>query len=376
MLDAVDPAADLNDDAIDELYPFERLEVRIEAGALTTQARTVPARRRRALVLSGVLATIVASAAVILGVVAAVPGPPNLGSPVLRVEKGPSPAGAENNGPSYDYQYSANPNLASASGSATAYELVAPTDLSTITGTIADAFGLSGPVAYEGPGPSPTVSGTYQVGPNNGPYVAAYSADGVIHWMYTASTSDEPRSSPVITHDEATMEAQQILQSIGDLNQYGSPSVSQYGASVVVDFPMVVDGLPTDQTCSIAFLGSSFLAADYCIIATPTPAATYPTIAPTQAIDLLPQSGGTSRATGVSGATGPNGLPIVDVAIDQASQQLATYNLTDGTSWLLPTWALSGPESGTAVPAGSTFASNVLAVPAQYVQLAPALAPE
>jgi hypothetical protein len=49
--------------------------------------------------------------------------------------------------------------------------------------------------------------------------------------------------------------------------------------------------------------------------------------------------------------------------------QLATYTGTDGTSWLVPTWALSGPETGSTVSAGATYTANVLAVDAQYVQL-------
>ncbi len=40
MMEAMDPAADLGDDAIDELYPLERLEVRIEAGAFTAPGAT------------------------------------------------------------------------------------------------------------------------------------------------------------------------------------------------------------------------------------------------------------------------------------------------------------------------------------------------
>jgi hypothetical protein len=58
------------------------------------------------------------------------------------------------------------------------------------------------------------------------------------------------------------------------------------------------------------------------------------------------------------------------VDINQATLQLATYTLADGSSWLLPTWALSGPETGSTISAGSTYSQNVLAVSSQYVQLA------
>jgi hypothetical protein len=45
MMEAIDPAADLGDDAIDELYPFERLEVRIEAGSITAPRRAAPLKQ-------------------------------------------------------------------------------------------------------------------------------------------------------------------------------------------------------------------------------------------------------------------------------------------------------------------------------------------
>ena len=52
--------------------------------------------------------------------------------------------------------------------------------------------------------------------------------------------------------------------------------------------------------------------------------------------------------------------------------QLGTYTLTDGTTWLLPTWAVSGPESGTTITTPETYTADVLAVDAQYVHVQPA----
>ena len=63
------------------------------------------------------------------------------------------------------------------------------------------------------------------------------------------------------------------------------------------------------------------------------------------------------------------------VDISQAKLLLETYVLSNGESWLLPTWKLSGPESGSVVSDGSTYSldgstysANLLAVPAKYVQ--------
>jgi len=62
-------------------------------------------------------------------------------------------------------------------------------------------------------------------------------------------------------------------------------------------------------------------------------------------------------------------LPAINVQIDQAAQQLGTFTLTDGTSWLLPVWVLSGPESGTTITSPATYSASVLAVDPQYVQI-------
>ena len=80
--------------------------------------------------------------------------------------------------------------------------------------------------------------------------------------------------------------------------------------------------------------------------------------------DTSPGSPGTTDTTPTTIAP-----PTVNVEIDTATMSLATYTLTDGTMWLLPTWQLSGPESGDTITGSSTYSNNVLAVDSQYVQL-------
>src|SRR5208283_2684183 len=78
----------------------------------------------------------------------------------------------------------------------------------------------------------------------------------------------------------------------------------------------------------------------------------------------------TKPAATVRSAPTALGPPVdVDVTIEHATLQYDTYTLTNGTSWLLATWALSGPEHGSKVTSGATFAINVLAVAPRYVQL-------
>ena len=58
------------------------------------------------------------------------------------------------------------------------------------------------------------------------------------------------------------------------------------------------------------------------------------------------------------------------VTISQATLQYATYTLSDGTTWLLPMWQLTGSEtSSTGSSDNSNYSNNVLAVPSQYVSL-------
>jgi len=128
---------------------------------------------------------------------------------------------------------------------------------------------------------------------------------------------------------------------------------------------MVVNGVLTDQTSSINYgFGGSVLSA-IGIITAATPLATYSTISPVQAVNLLTSSGGSSTFGGSSEVTNTNGSDVVTVDVAKATVGLSTYVLANGTSWLLPTWALSGTESGAKVPTGTMYGGSVLAVGAR-----------
>lgn len=86
---------------------------------------------------------------------------------------------------------------------------------------------------------------------------------------------------------------------------------------------------------------------------------------------------GPSGATGPTGPSGPSGVTgpgpiVIDVDIDQATLTYSYYVMADGTTWLLPTWSLSGSESGKTITGSQTYANNVVAVSSQYVDIAPA----
>jgi hypothetical protein len=156
--------------------------------------------------------------------------------------------------------------------------------------------------------------------------------------------------------------------------QIGAPQISRAVSAVNVTFPMIVDGLSTDQFAQVSYgPGGTVLTASG-VLDTLTPAATYPVISPSQAATLLNAGGacGACSITGTAdGVATTSGSVTVNVDINQASIQLSTYLMTNGASWLLPTWVLSGPESGTGVPANATFTGDVLAIPSTYVQVVP-----
>ena len=383
MMESMDPARDLSDETLNELLPHDQLMAKITAGIAAGPLKPVHVkptpvwRRVPALVgaSAAALALAIAGAATLLGSSPALLQGTGTGtkttlpSPVLKVAPQPLGMGTLQ---SYKYDFAADPSLSTAVGSATAYELTSPSDVASVTGEIATALGVSGPVIYLGPG-------NYQAGPSSGPDVVVATVSGVLQWQYPTRTDQPPGSSvpvnegsPLPTDSQATADARQVLQAMGvNAQQLGAPQVSRYSAAVNVEFPMVVDGLSTDQYSQVSYGSGATVLTASGIIATATPSASYPTISPAQAVNLLTASTGNSTSGGSSGATGAGGSNVVTADVNEATLKLSTYVLTDGTSWLLPTWALSGPETGSQVTTGSKYEGNVLAVSAQYVQLEP-----
>jgi hypothetical protein len=325
--------------------------------------------------------------AVILGIGAAAPSLPALGSPatttslpvrslpVLKVRSGPVSGGYGMGGLATNsvviYKFVADPDLSTATGSSTAYVLSSPADMATATGTIATALGLPDTVTYLGPE-------NYNGGSADGPNVTVDSVAGILNWLYptwSGNVNTDPAlanpqsiavnpNAPLPSDGQATTDAEQLLQAAGvSVNELGVPTVSRYEAGVNVAFQVAAGGLQTDQEMQVEYgPGATVLTASG-IIATTTPSTTYPTISPTDAVGLLTSTSDSS--------SGPTSSSIVTVDISQATMTLATYTLEDGRNCLLPTWNLSGSESGSTGPADSTYSGSVLAVPAKYVQFEP-----
>jgi hypothetical protein len=383
MLETVDPARDLSDEALNELLLHDQLIAKITAGIATAAPGAVQSkpvtiwRRIPALVGSTVAAGSVAVAVAVMlfgsssvlvqgiGVGTKTTVPP----PVLKVEPQNPVFGGSFYTPNFSFTVA--PSLSTAVGSATAYELSSPTDLASVTGGIGTALGVTGPVTYLGPG-------NYQAGPSSGPDVVVGAGGGILQWQYPVWTDEPPGESvpvndglPVPTDAQATADARQLLLSIGvDANQLGTTQLRRAPDAVSVSFPMVVDGLTTDQYSEINFGHGAAVLSAIGIITTATPSVSYPTISPTQAVSLLSPNGDSTYGGSYISA-GSSESNVIAVDVNEATLALSTYVLADGTSWLLPTWSLSGPETGSQVTPGATYEGNVLAISPEYVQLQP-----
>jgi hypothetical protein len=173
---------------------------------------------------------------------------------------------------------------------------------------------------------------------------------------------------PLPTDGQATADARKVLLSIGvNANQLGTPHIERAPDAVSVEFPMVIDGVVTDQYSQISYGHGATVLTAIGIITTATPAASYPTVSATQAVSELTQGSGGSTFGGSGAVTGGNSSDAVNVDINEATLGLATYVLVGGTSWLLPNWSLSGPETGSPFKIGAQYGGSVLAISAKYV---------
>ncbi len=347
-------------------------------GVAGSKAPSAKPWTRRRLGFASVGALVGSSAlvvAAILGIEAAAPNLPAMGTrvigpPILRVTQGPVSSengmgGVLNTGHGVTrYEFTAASGLSTTRASARAYELASPKDLAAATGKIARALGLPDTVTYLGPN-------NYNGGTSSGPDVTVDTVSGVLNWLYPTWTGTSPQtipvnpSAPLPTDTQAISDAEQLLQAAGiSADQLGVPLVSRYAAGVNVAFQFAAGGLPTDQEIQVEYgPGSTVLTASG-IIASATPLNTYPTIAPTEAVELLANQSGP-----VQGASHQS---IVSVRINRASMVLSMYTLAGRRYVLLPTWSLTGTQGGSGGTTASDYSGSILAIPAKFIRVSPA----
>jgi hypothetical protein len=330
--------------------------------------------------------------AAVLGIEAASPSLPVLAigkipqSSVATALRIPASPTATSNA---DFAFASVYGLGSVPKSTTTYRLVSRVSAAAAASELAGAFHVRGHVVS-------LQRGSYRVGRSRGPSITTWTSEGVVEWSYrSVSGTGAPVSVPAVfslpNATEATNDALTLLSRLGVRGTVGLPSSARSSVEVKVDVPLVAGQALTDQADELAYGAGAFVESASGVLASEVPGPAYPTISARQAVGVLRADhgfvfyGGIAPIETGTPAEAMNGYstlhasgygdelngppPVIRVVIDHAILQYATYVLANGTSWLLPTWSLSGAEHGAGVAHGARYSAYVLAVAPQYVRL-------
>lgn len=353
-------------------------------------------RRRFRLATLGALATsgglVLAG---VLGIEAAAPGLPVLAlggipqsSVATQFAAAAVPVAAQ---PFVHFSFKSALNIGNSHRTVTAFRLTSSESAAAVASTIAAAFHVRGEVA-------PQPSGAFRVGAASGGSVTAWTSSGVVEWSYRNATHGSALADLTagLSLARASENATSLLTRLDFGVEAGRPAASRSGVGVEVLVPLVVGHKGTDQIDELAYGLDNKVESARGVFATALPGPAYPTISARQAIGVLradqgfvvyggiaplaavssPRAYGSASPSatrphevngGSASETGPPARVVVD--IDHATLRYATYVLDNGSSWLLPTWWLSGTERGAGVPAHTRYSAYVLAVAPQFVRL-------
>lgn len=265
----------------------------------------------------------------------------------------------------------AGSQLSSSAPSVHSYELATPQEPSGETARIAAVFGVAGAPRYEG-------ASTWQEASPSGA-VVGYVASGVPEWSYSSTSPDVApateaghASVPVPSHASLDALAERYLTALGFNYALGTPSFSSAtistttstGAPLTVSSEQVtyvidIKGIATDQTVSFTVDSK-----DNLLYAT-GPAfvvrrgRAYPLLSPLAGVEVL--------AAKIRPATNGSASSAVRATLTRADLALATYQLANGTLWLLPVYTYHGTFIRTSgAHAASTW--RELAIKPSYVR--------
>jgi hypothetical protein len=317
-----------------------------------------------------------------------------------------------------DYDFSAGPDLSTDAGSGAAYELTLPTSASAEASRIAGIFNVSGsPVDVNSDGQDFTVTDP------SGNFVEYETYDTVPQWSFSVAIPDAPNTSSV-TSDGTTvaMPSQSTVE--GDVQNYlgqlgynyqvtdpqfatsnnvvtspGQPTVTTNQEQAT--FNVTVDGQMTDQYLDFTVdQNNNVISADGPAF-TAAPVVNYPLQSPAAGVSVLEaqqesefaadgSSSGSGAALTPSNSTGPvsppasstpgendttttddtttTTIPVVDVTLGSETVSYQTYQLTDGTVWMLPIYNYTGLVTNAD---GSSYTGtwSTIAVDPTYIQV-------
>lgn len=389
-LAALDPAAG---------QPYQHRDLDALISRVTTQPITTKRRwwRNLQLRLSG---TLIAGALVTAGAFALFQGPGTT-LPVLALQATsganvPATSASGYTGAMQIYvkfNFSAGPGLSTTTPISASYQLQVPSSGATETSRLAQIFGISGsPVNTSGDGVDWSVTDA------SGSSLD-YANSGVPQWSYSATPSTTSTDSSLSDLPSQSTLANDVRHYLSMMGYGYSVSAPSFGASTATDatsasststedvtYTVDVDGMSTNQTVSFSVDANNKVVNAAGPAFNVTSTTNYPLQSLAAGVSALnveqqkkcpatsPETStpGTSAGTtaGSSGTTSttPTGPPIVDVTLNSDSITLATYQLTDGSVWLLPVYNYEGVEKN--INGSSSSGSwHELAVDPSYVHV-------
>jgi hypothetical protein len=387
-LAALDPAAG---------QPYQHRDLDLLISRITSVTTPAKSRVWRNFQLK-VASTLVASALVTTGAIAALQG--SSGLPVLALQStsgaASTPRAPSDFGPGASsameiyakFDFSVGPGLSSTTPTSDSYQLFIPSSASSEGSRIAAIFGITGaPVNSSDNSTDWTVTNASGSSLN-------YANSGVPEWSYSTNESSNSSLNELPSRVALENDVQSYLGKLGfgysvstpvfgtttTTNNNSTPSSS---STEDVTYSVDVDNVSTDQ-----YVNFSVDAANQ-VVSASGPAFSvastlnYPLQSFTSAVSALnaaqqskypsaspipnTSTGGVNSGSSTTTSTPPSGPPIVDVTLNSASLTLAAYQLTDGSMWLLPVYSFAGVETS----ANGTISSGnwyELALDPSYVQ--------
>jgi hypothetical protein len=273
-------------------------------------------------------------------------------------------------------------SLSTSSSSSSSYQLQIPLGGATEAARVASIFGVSG-TPHEG-------SNDWTVTSASGAALD-YETTGLPQWYYSSST---PAIAPATalssttaampSHATLAADAQGYLVKLAYGYGVSSPDYSTSTTSTTtangaqssqsqeeVSYVVTVNGLATDQSVSFSVDANNNLVYAQGPAFHVGAGTNYPLQSPVSGVSTL---NATERATlPTSAGASAQGPPIVHATLNSASLSLATYQLKDGTTWLLPLYTYSGSvtqSNGTT----SSGTWSELALEPSYVQISASVA--
>jgi hypothetical protein len=282
--------------------------------------------------------------------------------------------------PYAEYHFNAD-DLSTNTPASPSYRLAIPANAAHEAAIIASVFGVAGsPVNTNGDGSDWTVNGAAGA-------ALDYENTGVPQWYYSSTspaiapaTASSTPVNPLPSEAVVAADAQRYLAEIGFSYTIASPnfststtsSVAANGTSQVtsstedVAYSVVVGGVETDQTVSFSVGQNNVLAYASGPAFDVGTSAAYPLESPVAGVAQLNAA---QKAKFASAATSTAAAPpVIDVTLSDDTISFQTYELTDGTWWLLPVYHYQGAFTGT-TGAASTGTWEQLAIDPSYVQV-------